>query len=167
MPPARRPHSSKVLPLLVLIVVLSFAAAIITYVAPQTIPAPEEFGAVADASGKTLIEIGNTWVSADVAITEAEREQGLSGRQALGVNEGMLFIHPSSGQFSYWMKDMLFPIDIIWINADRQIVGVTQNISPGSYPETFSPRVPILYALEVPAGFSNRNHIVPGVNIAF
>ena len=65
----------------------------------------------------------------DVADTMGKRELGLGGREPLGKNEGMLFIFPSSANRSFWMKDVSFPIDIIWISGDR-IVGFAKEAKP-------------------------------------
>jgi uncharacterized membrane protein (UPF0127 family) len=167
MPPSRKPGMSSRTTMLLLIVVLSCLAALITLLSPETVPSYENLPAGALSSGKTVVEIGSTWVVADVAATEAARAKGLSGRASLGKNEGLLFIHPMSGQHSYWMKDMRFPIDIIWVDAERRIVGISPNISPDTYPESFAPKTPVLYVLEVPAGFALAHNIVIGSSIAF
>jgi hypothetical protein len=65
----------------------------------------------------------------EIAETIADRARGLSGREPLKNNEGMLFIFPVAGKYSFWMKDMLFPIDMVWIR-DARIVGITADIPP-------------------------------------
>ncbi|MFA6407258.1 MAG: DUF192 domain-containing protein [Candidatus Paceibacterota bacterium] len=104
---------------------------------------------------KAEVKIGTQTIIADVVKTEAEREKGLSGRESLGVNEGMLFVFDSEDMYPFWMKDMKFPIDVIWIR-NNYIVGFAENVSPkvGSAPsETiFSPPQSIDRALELRAG---------------
>lgn len=99
------------------------------------------------------IEIGNQILQVTVADTPLEREKGLSGRDALFPAEGMLFVFEEDGYHAFWMKDMKFPIDIVWISYSGEIVDIRENISPDSYPAVFTPRRSARYALELPAGF--------------
>lgn len=78
---------------------------------------------------KASLLVNNQTVSVYVARSEDEKARGLSGRPGLKKNEGMLFIFDKSERHGFWMKDMKFPIDIIWIR-DRKIVGVEKNIPP-------------------------------------
>ncbi len=64
-----------------------------------------------------------------VADTKELQERGLSGRESLKENEGMLFLFPKSGQYGFWMKDMQFPIDIVWIRGGA-VVGFSENAAP-------------------------------------
>jgi len=97
-----------------------------------------------------------------VADTPALRERGLSSYTGLGPEEGMLFVFPQDGAYSFWMKDMLFPIDILWIDADGHIVHIERSVSPKSYPASFTPDSPARYVLEVPAGFSEEHGLTAG-----
>lgn len=113
------------------------------------------------------LKIGESTISVYVSDTEIKREQGLSGTQTLGALQGMLFIFDSQITPSFWMKDMNYPLDIIWINKDKKIVGVNENLDPKTYPQTFSPASLILYALEVPAGFYKANNLKIGDSVTF
>ncbi len=113
-------------------------------------------------SAKKQITIGNTAVFADIADTPSKRTQGLSGRKELSQSGGMLFIFDYPTIPKFWMKDMLFPIDIIWIGENKHVVSVSENLPPDSYPEVFSPQGPIKYVLEVSAGFALKNNIKNG-----
>ena len=77
----------------------------------------------------------------------------------------MLFIFESDERWGIWMRDMLFPIDIIWADAGGAIVTIAKNIAPETYPHVFEPVAPARYALEVPAGFAARHGIAEGVRI--
>jgi len=103
-----------------------------------------------------------TILSIDIADDLFEREKGLGGREVLSDNEGLLFLHDSSAYQSYWMKDMLIPIDIIWIDRDR-IVGYVQEAQPEDPPVTIytSPQ-PVDKVLEVSAGFVLKNALKIG-----
>src|SRR3989304_6446445 len=74
------------------------------------------------ATAPAQVVIAGTTINVEIAQTEAEREQGLSGHKPLADDEGMLFIFDKPGYHGFWMKDMLFSIDIIWISADKKIV---------------------------------------------
>ncbi len=87
-----------------------------------------------------------------IADTETEREQGLSGRVSLDSNTGMMFVFPESGYYKFWMRDMLFPLDIIYLDSHMRIVQVFSNVQPQSYPETIVSDTPAQYVLEMNAG---------------
>lgn len=108
-------------------------------------------------SAKNYLAIGSVRVTITIAASEAERARGLSGRASLGEDEGMLFIFPSATRPAFWMKEMHFPIDIIWLDENWQIAEITKDISPNSFPQTYSPVKPIRYVLEVPAGTASRH----------
>lgn len=106
-------------------------------------------------SPTTDIRVGETELRVEVADTPRERSKGLSGQKSLKNGEGMLFVFDEPLLAGFWMKDMSFAIDIIWIDASGRVIGIDKEISPDSYPETVSPAEPVKYVLEVPAGFSD------------
>ncbi len=83
-----------------------------------------------------------------VADSPIERARGLSGTASLSNGEGMLFVFEKLGIYGFWMKDMNYPIDIIWINEKWQVVGTSKNLSPDSFPTVFYPPEPVRYVLE-------------------
>ena len=101
-------------------------------------------------------------IVAEVVDTDSSRALGLSGRNEMRENEGMLFVFDYSGKYGFWMKDMLFSIDILWINQNGVVVHIERNISPDSYPQTFINDSEALYVLELSAGGSERNGIFLG-----
>ncbi|MEK7111720.1 MAG: DUF192 domain-containing protein, partial [Patescibacteria group bacterium] len=115
---------------------------------------------------KKEIKIDNQTLKVEIADSEEERKIGLSGRKKLEEDGGMLFIFESENVFpSFWMKDMLIAIDIIWIN-DGEVVKIDKNVEPEPGKNTteltlYYPDKPIDYVLEVVSGFSDKN----GVNI--
>ena len=108
------------------------------------------------------LQVGDAIVRAEVVDTDSARQKGLSGRERLPEGAGMLFVFPGADTYGIWMKDMLFPIDIIWLNADLRVVHVVEEATPESYPTAFRPRLSAQYVLEVPAGFSARYGIQVG-----
>ena len=100
-------------------------------------------------------------LSVELATNDAARERGLMWRTKLADGEGMLFIFPDSEHHTFWMKNTLIPLDMIFIGEDDKVVGVVQNAEPRS----LDPReVDGLsrYVLEVPAGWSQKAGIGPG-----
>ena len=116
---------------------------------------------------RTIVSIGTTRITAEVARTPASREQGLSGHAALAPDTGLLFIFDVPGEYFFWMKDMNFPIDIIWMGSDMRIVDLTENASPESYPAEFTSRTPAQYVLEVPEGTIKKQNFHIGDVVSF
>ncbi len=108
------------------------------------------------------VKIGDVNVKVELAVTPQAKQLGLGGRTSLGENEGMLFVFLMPGKYAFWMKDMKFPIDILWIRDDGEVVYIKKNVKPESYPETFKPEENVKYVLEVPAGFSEKNNLKVG-----
>ena len=93
----------------------------------------------------------------ELAVTPKQRATGLMGREHLGDREGMLFIYKAEGLPRFWMRGMEIPLDMVWIDADGIVAGVTANVPPapeGTSPEVYSPPRPILYVLEIKAGLA-------------
>lgn len=78
---------------------------------------------------KYEIRVNNQIIIADVAKTDSDREKGLSGRDGLGINEGMLFEFSDPQMVTFWMKDMKFPIDIVWISGGI-VLGYVERVDP-------------------------------------
>ncbi len=119
-------------------------------------------------SQQKQIKVKNTQVSVDIASTEKDREKGLGGRTSLGDNQGMLFVFPNKGTVpSFWMKDMLISIDIIWLK-DGKVSKIDKNVpapAPGTADDKltiYNPNGAIDYVLEVNAGFSTKNNVLVG-----
>ncbi|MEX0930907.1 MAG: DUF192 domain-containing protein, partial [Candidatus Paceibacterota bacterium] len=83
-----------------------------------------------DESSNVVIFVENLAVSVSIADSQAERTQGLSGVRSLGDLEGKLFIFDQEANHSIWMKDMHFPIDIIYIDENFLVVDIHENVSP-------------------------------------
>ncbi len=100
------------------------------------------------------VTLGGKRVRVTIADTPDARWLGLGGREALAPDEGMLFVFPVADRYGFWMKDMKFSIDIVWINDAGTIIDIETDVSPASYPTSFTPEAPARYVLEVPAGFT-------------
>ena len=106
-------------------------------------------------------------IKVDLALTDAERQKGLGGRNELKTNEGMLFVLEHPGKYYFWMKGMNFPIDIVWITEDMKVIYIKKDAWPESYPETFGPDINAKYILEINAGFSDKNNLKEGDRVLF
>lgn len=119
----------------------------------------------APAAHEIFLSIGNSAVHAELATTTAARAQGLSGRMSLAPGEGLLFVFPRDGQYAFWMKDMLFSIDILWIADDGSVVDMREHVSPDTYPNSFVPRAAARFVLELPAGYAREYGVSIGERI--
>lgn len=113
------------------------------------------------------IQINDQNLIVEIADERHEQAGGLSGRNYLDNDRGMLFIFPKPTRPEFWMKEMNFPLDIIWINKNNQITEIIKNLPLNTFPKTFMPSSPILYVLEVNAGWSDKNNIKIGDKISF
>jgi uncharacterized membrane protein (UPF0127 family) len=102
----------------------------------------------------------------EIARTEPEREQGLMYREHLAPDAGMLFIFERPGPLTFWMKNTFIPLDMIFIGADRRVVGIVENAEPRTLTAR---RVPGLsrYVLEINGGLSAKLGIQTGSAVAF
>lgn len=119
----------------------------------------------------TPLIIGSTTVQASVADSMPERIKGLSDTPYLPEGLVKLFAFGTEGEHSIWMKDMNYPLDIIWVSRDGKVVHIKENVSPDTFPEAFSSPKPAWYVIEANAGFVASTSlkvgdevIVPGRN---
>lgn len=83
------------------------------------------------------LKAGGKTFQLEVANTEATRQQGLSGRDSMSEKTAMLFVFDATNQHCFWMKDMKFNIDIVWLDASKKVGGTLKDVTPTSYPETY------------------------------
>lgn len=115
----------------------------------------------------THVRVGDVFVKVESVVDPVAQARGLSGREGLGENQGMLFIFPKSGIYPFWMKDMKFAIDIIWVSEFGRVVYIKKNATPESYPDLFTSEDLAKYVLEVPTGFAQKHNLMPGDTIEF
>lgn len=68
-------------------------------------------------------------------------------------------VYPTDGKHAVWMKDMHYPLDIVWLDKDKKVIYIVKNAPPDSYPEKFVPKKDARYILELPAGAVNEKAI--------
>lgn len=99
--------------------------------------------------------------TAEVAVSEEEREKGLQNRQSLPSNFGMWFIFPTEVSTSFWMKDTFIPLDLIFVGSNYRVVDVIENAVPQSQ-DLLNSDLPYQYVLEVNAGKVHELGIAAG-----
>ena len=126
-----------------------------------------------DESSAAAVTIAGVQFDIDIADDPAERAQGLSGRESLASQSGMLLVYDPGGAPGIWMKGMLFPLDIVWIGDDCTVLDTTANIptpSPGASDADlprYRPATPTTYVLEINAGDVDRLEIQAGDPVQF
>ncbi len=106
-----------------------------------------------------VLSLGSFSIPVTLADSPEEREQGLSGTLSLPKESGLLFLFDKPDFYGFWMKDMAYPLDIVWIDKDFKIIGISKDIAPNSYPQIFYPPSPAQFVLEVNAGFSTQHNL--------
>ncbi|MFA6354400.1 MAG: DUF192 domain-containing protein [Candidatus Paceibacterota bacterium] len=118
-----------------------------------------------------FLKVNGVEFSVEMADTTLSRMKGLSGRDGLVENEGMFFVFDSPANQGFWMKDMKFPIDIIWIK-DGKIVGFVENAQPEPGKTVFGLKIynssePVDRVLEVNAGTVAKYGFEVGQSVSF
>ena len=124
----------------------------------------------ADNVSSSSVKIKGLIINVDLAKTPEQQAKGLSIKNTLNENEGMLFIFDTPKEYSFWMKDMKFPIDIIWISSDNKIVHIEKNLQPCVFfllCTSYSPHANSKYVLEVPSNYTTKNNIIIGDRVDF
>ena len=104
---------------------------------------------------------GDVPVTVEVATTPAQQSMGLMYRKELGADAGMLFVFPTAVEHPFWMKNTVLPLDMIFLDDDRKIVGIVKDAVPFTTTER-TVGAPSRYVLEVNAGFSAKHELKTG-----
>jgi uncharacterized membrane protein (UPF0127 family) len=111
---------------------------------------------------ESILRLNGVSYHVSVMRTEAELEQGLSGTDSLGADQAMVFVFPRGDKWGMWMKDMKYPIDMVWLNNNKQVVYTVKNAQPASYPNAFKPSTISRYVIELPSGTIDQTGIKIG-----
>jgi len=117
----------------------------------------------------TEIKFAGEVLSVELAKTPQAQQMGLSGRVSLAADHGMLFVFDSESNWGFWMKDMKFPLDIIWFDSNRRVVYIEQDLAPCT-PQScpiYTPPTNAMYVLEVNAGFVQAHGVALGDVFSF
>jgi len=118
------------------------------------------------------LELSGHTFRVTLADSEEERLQGLSHQKEIGKREALLFVFPVPDTYGIWMRDMNFPIDIVWLDSTFTVVDIKEAATPESFrsvtdAEVFTPRSPALYVLEAGAGFVKSLNLTIGETFIF
>jgi len=110
------------------------------------------------ANETLAISINNHQFTVELAASAAERRQGLMHRSSLAPDSGMLFIYPEPQIISFWMKQTLIPLDLLFFDEDGQLIELHNNMQPckATVCKTYTNKIPAQYALELAAGTATK-----------
>ncbi|MBI4250760.1 DUF192 domain-containing protein [Candidatus Uhrbacteria bacterium] len=111
------------------------------------------------------LSVGSAKLNVEYANNLRKQLRGLSGRESLGENSGLFYSFQTPDFYTFWMRDMKFPIDIIWIGSDKRVVDVSKNVLPNSFPKTFTSQDKAQYVVEVNAGYADAHDITVGATV--
>lgn len=100
--------------------------------------------------------IGGSSFVLEVAETQQARAKGLSDREALAADAGMLFVFEQPGKSCFWMKDTLIPLDMLWLDDSYKLVHLEKSVSPESFPQSFCSAQEARYVVELRAGTAEK-----------
>jgi uncharacterized membrane protein (UPF0127 family) len=102
---------------------------------------------------RAVLHLGSGRFEIEIADTDRKRQKGLSGTKSLPANKALFFVFDYDNHWPIWMKDMNYPIDIVWLNDSKEVVDFYMNVPPDSYPtRTFTPKEEARYVVEFKAG---------------
>jgi hypothetical protein len=132
-----------------------------------TTPPAQETAAMSNGPRITMPD-GSVY-SIEVVADDEQRAQGLMFRDHLRPNAGMLFVFPQDGEYAFWMKNTLIPLDMIWIDANRNIVHVKHDVPPCKIDDcpSYPPGVQARYVLELAAGEAKKHNLKAGDRLTF
>jgi len=121
------------------------------------------------SQGKNQVCFQDQCVDVQVVQTPEEMRKGLQFRSSLAKNAGMLFIFSESRRHSFWMKDTLISLDMIWMDGSQKVVHIARDVPPCQTTPcpTYTPIEPARYVLEVNAGYTDVLKIHVGDKVAF
>lgn len=122
-----------------------------TYVPPEVV--------FATASGEARVTV-------EIVATPAKIRQGLMHRKHMDADKGMLFFMPTEEVQSFWMRNTLIPLDMIFINSDMKVVGIVENAKPLT-DDSRTVGIPSIYVLEVNGGWTKQHGVAAGDTVTF
>lgn len=129
------------------------------------LPAPADGVALGDAV-IFHTATGDVIVTVEIADSPQERARGLMERKTLAADHGMIFAFPREDIQRFWMKNTYIPLDMIFVNAAHEVVGIVANTEPMTLEER-TVGLPSAYVVEVNGGFAKKNGITSGTHVTF
>lgn len=137
---------------------------------PAPTTSPETKASACRPFDEATVKLGDTTLAVAVADTHEERIKGLSGCPQVPEGTGMYFVYSEAEQVRYWMKDMVVPIDIVWV-AKGRVVGVVSQApvpTPGTSPlPIYTAPVPVDGVLEIMAGAAKNYNVTVGTTVEY
>lgn len=98
-------------------------------------------------------------ITAELAVSVQERARGLMFRETINDDQGMLFVFEKEDLHSFWMKNTLIPLDILWLDREKRIVHIEEHVPPcrADPCPSYGPLIPALYVLELKDGRAGAN----------
>lgn len=120
-------------------------------------------------NGPRVILPDGSAVRIEVAADDDTRAQGLMFRDRVPEGTGMLFVFPQNGEYPFWMKNTLVPLDMIWIDEQRRVVHVKENVPPckSDVCPSYPPHAQAKYVLELGAGQAAKHRVANGSTLTF
>ena len=120
----------------------------------------------------TQVTVKDLAIKAKIADEPKEQQTGLADYSSLGLDEGMIFVFDQSKRHTFWMKDMDFAIDIIWIDEAKKIVDIAPNVPPEPNKNEkeltrYKPKSDAKYVLEINAGISALHNLQISDQVSF
>jgi uncharacterized membrane protein (UPF0127 family) len=140
-----------------MLLLTKFIAALISVASVSVYAQNSDFQVISLTAGMHVIK-------AEVAATDAERQQGLMFRQKMAPNEGMLFVFPSPASVCMWMKNTYLPLSVAFLDENGKIVNI-EDMQPQTT-DSHCAKTPVRYALEMNQGWFKKKNIKPGSEIA-
>lgn len=170
-PEKSKPVKSGIKPLYRIIAVIAVLALIIFLAFPDLLKKHDyndeyHFKKEGELTFYSQDSVKKTTIDIEIASTEYERELGLMKRKSMEENQGMLFIFPEEKMQSFWMRNCFISLDMIFVDAQKEIVTIRKNTKILS-DQSYSSAKPAIYVVEVNAGFSDRHNIKDGYKIGW
>jgi uncharacterized membrane protein (UPF0127 family) len=135
----------------------------------QRSAAPAPATPPAEAAAPRIIYPDHSAVIVEVASDDPTREQGLMYRDHMADDRGMIFLFPQAGEYPFWMKNTLIPLDMIWMDADHRIVHIAHDVPPCKADPcpNYPPNAKASSVLELAAGVAAKHHLKDGDVLRF
>ncbi|HEX7677605.1 MAG TPA: DUF192 domain-containing protein [Thermoanaerobaculia bacterium] len=135
----------------------------------QRTPAPSPATTMAAASAQRIVFPDHFAVTVEVASDEDTRSQGLMYRDHLADDRGMIFLFTQPGEYPFWMKNTLIPLDMIWMDSQHRIVHIAHDVQPCKADPcpNYPPNAQASSVLELAAGVAARHHLANGNVLRF
>jgi len=152
-PAGKRTHKSNLIIIAAIVILVALAGVLV--IAPFT-------------QSQTTLQVGRGVFSAQLALNDADREKGLAGVTALPANKALLLAFTSDSKWQIWMKDMKIPIDIVWLNSNKQVVYIVKDAPvSGGTNVIYTPQADARYVAEFATGTVDNDAIKLGQTATF